>query len=227
VDAAAIIVAGGSSRRMGFDKLTAPICGKPVLAHSVAAFAACDAIAHIVVVAHPERIDQLREIAESAAAGRTPLTIVPGGSERQDSVQAGIAAAPAHLTLLAVHDGARPLVPTGAIARALDAARRHGAATLSHPVTDTLKRALPDGTAGEPVDRTSLHAMETPQCFQRALLDAAYAYVRKHGLTVTDEVSALQASGQTAVHLVDTRAPNPKITFPTDIPLAEVLLQAR
>ena len=221
MQAAAIIVAGGNSQRMGFDKLLAPLAGKPVIAHTVAAFARCEAITEIILVAHPERLEDLRLAAAQAAAG-TPLFVIPGGAQRQDSVQNGLAATTAHL--VAIHDGARPLVPTEAITRALQAAQDHGAATLSHPITDTLKRATPEGTAGPPVDRDQLHAMETPQCFQREILTAAYHQVRDQNLQVTDEVSALQAQGKTQVHLIDTKAPNPKITFPQDIPFAELLL---
>lgn len=217
----AIIVASGSSRRMGFDKLMAPLAGKTVLDHSVAAFAACPDIAEIILVTDPERFRSL-----DLSGIEEKIIRVDGGNERQNSVANGLAALSPNCSLVAIHDGARPLITPEAISLTLDAASVHGAATLAHPITETLKRADPDdfvkGTTAT-VDRQHLWAMETPQCFRIRLLEEAYRHIAADKLTVTDEVSALQHLGN-AIKLVPNPNPNPKITFPSDIELAKTLL---
>ncbi|MBK1835124.1 2-C-methyl-D-erythritol 4-phosphate cytidylyltransferase [Roseibacillus ishigakijimensis] len=215
---AAIIVASGSSRRMGFDKLMAPLAGSSVLAHSVAAFASHAEISHVVVVT-----DQKRFAALDLTTAAIPVVRAEGGAERQDSVASGLALLPAECSLVAIHDGARPLISAEAISLALDAAAVHGAASLAHPVTETLKRADGDDFVQEAVSRDSLWAMETPQCFRLRLLQAAYEQVRSDGLHITDEVSALQHLGH-AVKLIPNPGPNPKITYPGDLTLAAKLL---
>ncbi|MGJ8723667.1 MAG: 2-C-methyl-D-erythritol 4-phosphate cytidylyltransferase [Roseibacillus sp.] len=219
----AIIVASGSSRRMGFDKLMAPLAGKTVLDHTLSAFGACPRITEIILVTDPERFRSL-----DLSGLEEKVIRVDGGAERQDSVSNGLAALSANCSLVAIHDGARPLVTPEAISLALDGASVHGAATLAHPITETLKRADPDdfvkGTAAT-VDRERLWAMETPQCFRLRLLEEAYRQVAVDQLTVTDEVSALQHLGH-AIKLVPNPSPNPKVTYPSDLALAEMILSA-
>lgn len=125
--------------------------------------------------------------------------------------------------MVAVHDGARPLVTPVAIGRCLAAARECGAAALAHRITDTLKRATEQGRVTESVSRDQLWAMETPQVFDLARLRSAYDRVMESGRLVTDEVSAMRESGE-EVMLVENDSPNPKITYPADLLLAEALL---
>ena len=131
----AVIVAAGSSRRAGFDKLAAPLAGVSVLRRSVDAFVAAGAAA--VVVVCPE--SRWVETGLAAADFPVPVSRVDGGAERQDSVAAGLAALPAGTRMVAVHDGARPLITPQGIAACLAAAEETGAATCAHPVVDTLK----------------------------------------------------------------------------------------
>lgn len=216
----AILVAAGSSRRMGFDKLAAPLAGKPVLRRTLEAFLASELIDHIVVVAPQDRFDDLL-----AGDYAKPVVRVDGGQDRQDSVRNGLAAVPETCDLVAVHDGARPLVSPADIARCIEAARASGAAALARPVTETLKRSDAEGFARESVDRELLWFMETPQIFRASLLREACAFVREHKLVTTDEVSALEAIGL-PTRLVASLFPNPKITHPSDLVLAEALLRA-
>jgi 2-C-methyl-D-erythritol 4-phosphate cytidylyltransferase len=216
---AAIIVASGSSRRMGFDKLAAAIRGTPVLVHSVRAFMAAKEITRVIVVCPEERFRLL-----AGEAFPKPLERVDGGDQRQDSVANGLAALGPDDLLVAVHDGARPLVRPESIDACIAAARQHGASTLAHAVTDTLKRADAEQFARSSVDRSDLWAMETPQVFRTSLLREAYAAVAERQLAVTDEVSALEAIG-VPTKLVTSLFPNPKITVPADIPLATALLK--
>lgn len=221
----AIIVAAGSSRRMGFDKLSVELAGLPVLTRSILAFQACEAIDRIAVVTTPERIDPVRRLRDSLRVTKL-YGVAQGEAERHLSVHCGLLCVPAETTMVAVHDGARPLVTPGAIARCVEAATAQGAAALAHRVSDTLKRADPDGRVTGSVSREGLWAMETPQVFDFALLRRAYGHILKSGDPVTDEVSAVQALG-VDIHLVENAEPNPKITFPADIALAEAILAAR
>lgn len=218
----AVIVAAGSSRRAGFDKLSAPLAGRPVLCRSIEAFIAAGA-STIVVVCPEER---WRSVGLANAAYLIPVLRTDGGAERQDSVAAGLAALPEGTQWVAVHDGARPLILPQDITRCLAAAQETGAAACAHPVVDTLKRADANGCSlPEKVSREQLWGMETPQIFRLELLRAAYRRVTEMGLSVTDEVSAMEAIG------VQTRliagAPNLKITHPGDLELAELIWSRR
>ncbi|YCM43243.1 IspD/TarI family cytidylyltransferase [Verrucomicrobiaceae bacterium 227] len=206
---AAIIVASGSSRRMGFDKLSADLRGKPVLWHSVHAFSALDEISQVIVVTTPERFDRLSDLGPK-------LIRVNGGAERPDSVAAGLAALHGDITHVAIHDGARPLVSPAAILAAFQAAENSGAASLARRVTETLKRATPEGLTTASVERDNLWIMETPQVFSKDLILQAYARVESGDARITDEVSALQLLGQ-GTTLVENPSPNPKITIQTDL----------
>ena len=218
----AVIVAAGSSRRAGFDKLAAHLDGAPVLRRSVDAFVAAGAAA--VVVVCPE--SRWVETGLAAAAFPVPVSRVDGGAERQDSVAAGLAALPAGTCMVAVHDGARPLITPEGIRACLAAADETGAAACAHPVVDTLKRA--DATSfslPEKVSRDNLWGMETPQIFRLELLLQAYDFVKAHALVVTDEVSAVEAMG-VPTRLVSGGV-NLKITLPGDLELAELIWKHR
>jgi 2-C-methyl-D-erythritol 4-phosphate cytidylyltransferase len=216
----AIIVAAGSSTRMGFDKLAVPLAGIPVLQRTLAAFLTATTIDEIIVVGPPERW----ELLDTAAA--KPVRRVDGGASRQDSVANGLAALSPGTTLVAVHDGARPLIHPADIDRCVHAAATHAAIALARRVTETLKRADPADFCVASVSREHLWLMETPQVFGTALLQTAYAELASRQLTVTDEVSALQAIGA-RVKFIESTHPNPKITCPADLALAAAILTNR
>ncbi len=213
---AAIIVAAGGSRRMGFDKLSADLRGKSVLRRSVDAFMAAQSVSRVIVVTTLERFVTL------GGDFPKPILRADGGEQRQHSVENGLALVAEEL--VAVHDGARPLVRPEAIDACIAAARLHRAAALARRVTETMKRADSDDFARENVNRENLWFMETPQTFHTQLLRQAYAAVRARGLTVTDEVSAVEAIGIPA-KLLASPSPNLKITVPADIELAAALLR--
>jgi len=215
---AAVIVASGSSRRMGFDKLAAEIHGKSVLAHTVDAFMRAAGISRVIVVCPEERFRLLKNEVHTK-----PLDRVDGGENRQDSVANGLAVLGENDELVAVHDGARPLVRPEAIDECIEAARKYSAATLAHAVADTLKKADEEGFTLTSVDRTNLWAMETPQIFQTSLLRQAYDGVRERQLIVTDEVSVMEAAG-IPTKLVVSKFPNLKITVPGDVALATAIM---
>lgn len=218
----AVIVAAGSSRRAGFDKLAALLDGVPVLRRSVDAFVEAGAAA-VVVVCPSSRWE---ETGLSRASFPVPVWRVDGGAERQDSVAAGLAVLPEGTQLVAVHDGARPLVTPEDIRQCVAAAEASGAAACAHPVVDTLKRADAEGRSlAEPVSRENLWGMETPQIFSLDLLQKAYRCVAEQGRVVTDEVSAMEAIG-VATQLVRVGT-NLKITLPGDLELAELIWRHR
>jgi 2-C-methyl-D-erythritol 4-phosphate cytidylyltransferase len=215
----AIVVAAGSSRRMGHDKLAWNLAGVPVLRRTIEAFLMADSIASVVVVCPPERWRLLE-----GNTFRKPVLRVDGGADRHDSVALGLAAIPDDALYVAVHDGARPLVSPQDIDRCVAAAIEHGAAALARRATETMKRSDAAGFCAEAVSREDLWCMETPQVFGARLLREAYQNVAAHGLAVTDEVSAAQEIG-VRVKFVESRHPNLKITTPADLALAEALLK--
>jgi 2-C-methyl-D-erythritol 4-phosphate cytidylyltransferase len=217
---AAIIVAAGNSRRMGFDKLAAPLCGKPVLQHSVEAFMACRSVSCVILVCPEERYQQLLGGVEFPK----PILRVDGGWERQYSVSNGLELVPEDDLLVAVHDGARPLIDPEVIEQAIELARGCGAVSVARPVAETIKKADAEGYARQSVDRNDLWFMETPQVFRTSLLRRAYRYILENHLFVTDEVSAVEAVGVNT-KLMASPTPNLKITIPADIELAQALLK--
>src|SRR5690349_15918985 len=157
----AIIVAGGSSRRMGFDKLFALVAGEPVIAHAVRAFEGASSINEIVVVAREERHREIGELIR-AKAFKKVRSIAPGGERRQDSVRAGMDRVDRESTYIAVHDAARALIRPEQIERAFQQCALHGAAALAEPINDTLKLADANTFVAGSVDRHQLYAMQTP-----------------------------------------------------------------
>jgi 2-C-methyl-D-erythritol 4-phosphate cytidylyltransferase len=221
----AIIVAAGSSQRMGFDKLLALLGDKPVLAHTLDAFERTDSVSEIILVARAERVGEFEELVRQGDF-RKVRRVVPGGKHRQDSVQAGLESLTADASYVAVHDAARPLVTPEQIERVFALAREHGAAALAEPITDTVKRADEKHFVTGGVPRESLYAMQTPQIFGRDLLERAYAAVATINLSITDEVSAVEHVGAKVV-LMPNEEWNVKVTYPRDLLLAQSVLAQR
>jgi len=229
----AIIVAAGSSERMGFDKLFALVSGKPVIAHTIAAFEKTKCVDEIILVG---RADSLAELRKLIGTPTNVKQIVAGGAERSDSVRLGLEHLDSKSDYVAVHDAARPMITPEKIARVFEAAKKNGAASLAEPINDTLKRADPavaasaeeavDLTITESVDRRGIYGMQTPQVFERKLLEKAYDIVANKKISVTDEVSAVELLGHKIV-LVPNYDFNFKVTYPRDLPLAEFVLRQR
>jgi 2-C-methyl-D-erythritol 4-phosphate cytidylyltransferase len=220
----AIIVAAGSSQRMGVDKLFALLGGKPLIAHTLNAFERTDCVDEIILVGRAERLPELQELACRVESRN--VRVVAGGQHRQDSVRAGLNLLAPGARYVAVHDAARPFITAEQIGRVFEFARQHGAAALAQPITDTLKRADENRFVSGGVDRERLYAMQTPQIFSRDLLVDAYDAVAANKLSITDEVSAVERLGA-KVLLVPNDQFNLKITFPRDLLLAESFLSQR
>ena len=215
----AVIVAAGSSRRMGgTDKLAAPLAGSTVIAHTIRAFQESAEVGEIVLV--------LRQGAErSALAGASGCDklsrIVHGGDTRTQSAYAGVMACDPEAEIILIHDGARPLVTKEVIRNAVEGARKFGAAVPVTPVTDTVKVGK-DGFADSTPDRSTLFAAQTPQAFRAELIKAALQDAVDKKLSLTDDCAAVERLGM-HVKLVEGDVRNRKITLPADLALAEVL----
>jgi 2-C-methyl-D-erythritol 4-phosphate cytidylyltransferase len=217
---AAILLAAGQGRRMQEavpDKVMAPLAGRPVFAHSVAAFMT-SGVADFYVVVYRDQPQMLRLSAYSP----TPSVHVRGGGERQDSVANALAALPADIAHVFIHDCARPLVRAEQLVALHKIVRREDAVVLAHRVTDTIK-VHSDSARLTTLDRSRLWAMETPQVFGRALITRAYARVQAMGLRVTDDAAAVERLRH-PVALLENPHPNPKLTTPADLPYLEFLL---
>lgn len=217
---AAILLAAGSGTRMlgtVADKILAPLAGRPVFAHSVAAFLASNVADYYLIVTR----DQAQSIALSAYAP-TPAQFIPGGKERQDSVRLALEALPADIEYVFIHDCARPLVRVEHLVGLHKIVRKENAVVLAHRVTDTIKKHSDTGHL-KTLERERLWAMETPQVFARELILEAYAKVAKKKLRVTDDAAAVELLSHT-VALLENPHPNPKITTPADLAYIEFLL---
>jgi len=210
---------------MGFDKLFAPIAGKPVIAHTLRAFENAPSVSEIVIVSREDRHEAIRELVRTEGFKKVSA-IVAGGEHRQDSVQCGLKSVNQKAQYVAVHDAARPLVTPDQIERVYAKSRESGAATLAEPISDTVKRAGADLAVSASVDRNRLYAMQTPQVFERSLLEDAYRAVAEKKVAVTDEVSAAEQLGR-KIALVVNEELNFKITYARDLPLAEFVVQQR
>ena len=218
----AVIVAAGSSRRMGGEnKLLLPLDDAPVLAHTLSAFEKCAAIRDIVLVCREQDILPYSDLARAFGISKL-RTVTRGGDSRTASVLAGITAAPEDTGLVAVHDGARPLVSEAVITEAVYAAAEYGAAAPVVPVKDSIKR-IQDGNIAADVPRDTLAAVQTPQVFDRALLTRALETAAREKRSFTDDCAAVEAMGQ-AVRATHGSYENIKITTPEDILVAEAFL---
>lgn len=224
----AIIAGGGIGTRMAADrpKQLLLLAGEPVLVRTCRALLDVEALQEIVVVTPAQYLEECRQLCASFLSQEhmARLAFTPGGVTRQDSVQAGLACLSPALSLVLVHDAARPLVEAAVLRRCLQAAAEHGAAIAALPVTDTLKNV--DATSGQicaTIDRSCLWQAQTPQAAHRCLLQNAYNLAQANSFQGTDEASLLEHAGIT-VQVVEGSQRNLKITRPEDLLLAEALL---
>lgn len=216
----AVLVAAGSSTRMGFDKLSFDLGGETVLERSVRAFDECPEVDELVIVTGASGENARR----ASARCKKPVRLVKGGSTRAESARSGVAAA--HGKLVAVHDAARPFVSQSVIADTIAAAARCGAAAPAVPVKDTIKTVAEDGAVTGTPDRSTLRAVQTPQVFEADLLKAALQSALENEVPVTDDCSAVERLGK-VVYLIDGDEENLKITTPVDLVIAEAILAER
>ena len=217
----AVIVAAGTASRMGgIDKVMAELDGEPMILRTVRTFQNSDAIKEIVIVT---REDLILPIMHLCAGLEKVKAVICGGNSRQESVQMGLNAMSAKVKLVAVQDGARPLITEAVIDRTIRAAHAYGAAAPAVPVKDTIK-VVRGGVAKETPDRATLQAVQTPQVFDFDLLRGALKKAEKEGAAVTDDCSAVELMGM-SVKIVEGDERNIKVTTPMDLKIAKLLLE--
>src|SRR5476651_1693098 len=170
----AVVVAAGRSQRMGFDKLLTPLAGRPLLYHTLERLFRTEAPSEIVLVVRPGSEPEMERLVEPLAKLGS-IRLVPGGAQRQDSVQAGLHAVSPNAEFVMVHDAARPFVTKELIDTVLAAARLSDAAVCGAPCSDSLKEVGEDGLVTQTIDRSKLWTVQTPQIFRASLLREAYA----------------------------------------------------
>ena len=218
----AVIVAAGSSTRMGCPKLWLPLAGKPVLWHTLQAFDR-SSVSQLVIVG---REDDREQLATWSALLQTPCAITVGGATRQQSVANGMAMVDPRATLVAIADGARPLITPDDIDRTIEAAASCGAAAQAVRVKDTIKQADADNIITATPDRATLWQVQTPQVFDAALYRRAMVAAKEGGWDLTDDCQLVERIGA-SVTLVEGSYENLKITTPDDIPAAQAILMKR
>ena len=225
-DVAVLVPAAGAGRRLGgAPKQFRQLGGKSLLVQTLGAFERNPDVGALVVAAPAPEVAALKEALRAEGLAKL-ADVVAGGATRQASVAAMLAAVPATVEVLLVHDAVRPFVEREHVRAVIEAVRTHGAAALAVPVADTLRRGTDAGTFGETVPRQALYHMQTPQGFRRTWLQAAHEAARRVGLTATDDVELVQQLGH-AVQIVPGSARNFKITTPADWLLAQALWQER
>ena len=217
----AVIVAAGNATRMGgIDKVMASVDGEPMILRSVRAFQESDVIRQIVIVTRQDLIVPLMDLCSGFDKVRA---VVVGGSDRSQSVRAGLQALSSDIKLAAIHDGARPLVSWQVIDRAVRAANTYGAAAPAIPVKDTIK-TVHGGVVKDTPDRAALRAVQTPQVFDFDLIRGALKKAYEDGAAVTDDCSAVERLGM-SVKIVEGDERNLKITTPLDLAIAKLFLE--
>ena len=219
----AVIVAAGSASRMGgIDKVMAQLKGEPMIARTVRSFQQSEVIREIVIVTRQDLVEPIRRL---CAHMEKVKAVIVGGSSRQESVEAGLQAISGSIRLVAVHDGARPLISQAVIDRTVRAAHTYGAAVPAIPVKDTVK-AVAGGLVTATPDRSMLRAVQTPQVFDLDLLKGALKKAREENAQVTDDSSAVERLGM-GVKIVEGDEKNLKVTTPMDLKVAELLLEEK
>ena len=220
---AAVVVAAGRGERLGApEKVLLPLAGRPMLAWSLLALERAETIGPVVVVAGSHTREAIARLVRDEGFAKVE-TIVAGGERRQDSVAAGLAALPAGIEIVLIHDGARPLAEPELFDRCAVAAAETGAAIAATPIADTLKRVAEGAITGT-VDRAGLWAAQTPQAFRLGTVRRAMA--ASSGETITDEARLCETAG-VPVTVVPASPANLKVTHPEDIAVADALLRAR
>lgn len=221
----AVIVAAGSARRMGADKVMMDLGCMPVLARTLLAFQNCDEIDEIVVVTRMEKVEEVASLCKKYGVSKV-CKVIRGGKTRAESSLAGVSEVRSGARLIAIHDGARPFVTDEVIRRTIDAAALCMSAVPVISSTDTLKTIDENGLIIGTVNRECTVRVQTPQVFNADLIKGALTKAVSDGLALTDDCSAIEMMG-VRTHTVVGDEDNIKLTTPRDIQLGELILKTR
>ena len=223
---AALVAAAGSSTRMGgINKLLQPLDGIPVLIRTLQALQAAQRVDEIIVATRECDLVEIADLCRTYGISKCKK-VIRGGESRAHSVMLAALEASEGTELLAVQDGARPLVTPALIDAVIHAAERCGAAAPAVAVKDTIKEADSSGIVVRTLERSALRAVQTPQVFSADLLKGALQSALEQQIPITDDCSAVERLGK-EVLLIEGEESNLKITTPGDLILAEAILQAR
>ena len=221
----AVIVAAGSSQRMGSDKLLHNLGIMPVLARTLLAFQDCDLVDEIVVVTRMEKIMEVAGLCKKYRIEKASK-VISGGATRMESALAGVSEVKSRAKLIAIHDGARPLISVELIERTIRAAAQYKAAVPAVKSVDSLKLVDDKDTVTGSVDREQVLRVQTPQVFEADLIKGALSYAAEKKLPLTDDCSAAELMGIKA-HVVPGEEDNIKLTTPRDMLFAAAILKDR
>ena len=217
----AVIVAAGTASRMGgIDKVMAMLDGEPMIVRTVRTFQECTAVKEIVIVTREDLITKVTSLCGKFEKVRA---VVVGGKDRAESVKNGLGMLSKDVKLVAVQDGARPLITEAVIDRTIRAAHTYGAAAPAIPVKDTIK-IVEGGIVSSTPERSTLKAIQTPQVFDLDLLKGALKKAFQDGAAITDDCSAVEFLGF-KVKIVEGDERNIKVTTPMDLKIAQMLLE--
>lgn len=220
-----VVVAAGSAKRMeGIDKILANLGELPILVHTLYAFQDCDCFDEIIVVTREDLVMKVSQLCKEYNLDKVRKVIV-GGEERTHSVRNGLREVRPDAQLIAIHDGARPLVTQRILEKTVLRASQTGAAAPAIPVTDTIKQTE-DGLITGTADRSSMFAVQTPQIFQSGLIKAAVEKAIADGEVLTDDCACVERLGM-KVALTEGSRENIKITTPFDLLLGTTILESR
>jgi len=221
-----VIAAAGKGSRMksGINKQYMLLNSRPILSYSLDFFEKLDIVEQIVVVTGEHELDYCEQEVIKRFKYNKVSAVLPGGKERQDSVLIGLHKLGPDTDLVAVHDGARPLLSSGLFFRLFKQAEEWGAAIPGIPSKDTLKMVDGESFVRQTLDRTSVYAIQTPQIFKYAELMTAYQKAYEENFQGTDDASLFERYiGR--VRVVEGEYNNLKITTPEDLIIAEALLK--
>jgi len=220
----AIIPAAGRGERMNSDvhKPLLTLVDRPVLAHTLDVFEACDRIDDIIVVVSVDMIGTCRTDVVDAYGYEKVTALLPGGESRQESVYNGLLASDEECDIVVIHDGARPLVTPEVIEQSIELCVDSNAVIAAVPPKETIKRGE-DGFVVSTLDRSKLWSVQTPQTFRRDLIMKAYEQARETNFIGTDDASLVERLGE-PIQILMGSYDNIKITTPEDLLFAERLL---
>ena len=219
-----VIVAAGTSERMGRDKISFELGGKTVLERCVSAFENCEEVDEIVVVTRSEVLEQVADIIAGAGFKKVSK-VVKGGLTRQESALIGVSELNSKTMLVAIHDGARPFVKIELIKALIDCASKHRSAIPVLPVAETVK-ICENGMVTGDTDRDKLFRVQTPQVFDKDILKGALTHCIEKNIAVTDDSSAVELMGFKPC-TVEGDTENIKLTTPFDLLVGEAILKQR
>lgn len=220
-----VVLAAGSSNRMGYDKITASLCGIPVIIRTLSVFEQTECVTEIIVVTRKDSITELTNLIEQHGIKKV-TKIVEGGKSRVESSSIGVFHCSNNSKLIGIHDGARPLISSDLVLKCAKAAKHNLACCPGITPTDTIKQINSKSETVATLPRETMVAVQTPQIFDASLIKGALTKAVNEHWSITDDASAVEKLG-VSVFIEKGSSENIKLTTPIDFYIAEKILQER